>query len=45
MNNTTEPGEVNLDNVIERLLAHKTKGPSHKDKIEEKVVENICIQA
>jgi serine/threonine-protein phosphatase PP1 catalytic subunit len=40
-----EPGEVNLDNVIERLLALKTKGLSHKDKIEEKVVENICIQA
>jgi hypothetical protein len=41
--NTSEPGDINIDNVIERLLDLKRKGPSHKDKIEEKIVESICI--
>ena len=43
-NSVTEPGEIDIDSVIERILAYKTKGSQHRDKIEEKTVEAICIQ-
>ena len=36
---------VDVDPIIDRILAFKNKGLSHRDKIEEKTVNQICQMA